>query len=195
MIKTMTRDAEKTGGFWIVTYDKEREKDDTYNHFHLAWTDYDTEPLNVIRFVEQHEPLHSASESEISEVESTDVESLGSNPEGPIGGQGPTSGGGKRRKKKTRKKKGGKIPLDPVEGIKDVEIKDPATRDAHEVGEVEPEVIIDIRRVINESDLETGSDDSSDEEITGGSRRKKKTRKKKYKKIRTKKKSRRRKKR
>ena len=101
MLKTM-RDGEMTGGFWIVEWNKEREKDDKYNHFHLAWTDYDTEPLNVIRFVEQHGPLHSASESE-----STDLESLGSNPEGPIGGQGPTSGGGRRRKKKTRKKKAG----------------------------------------------------------------------------------------
>ena len=101
MLKTM-RDGEMTGGFWIVEWNKEREKDDRYNHFHLAWSDYDTEPLNVIRFVEQHGSLHSDSESEISEVES-----LGSNPEGPIGGQGPTSGGGRRRKKKTRKKKAG----------------------------------------------------------------------------------------
>ena len=91
MIKTM-RDGEMTGGFWIVEWNKEREKDDRYNHFHLAWSDYDTEPLNVIRFVEMHGPLHS------SEVESTDVESLGSNPEGPIGGQGPTSGGKRKRK-------------------------------------------------------------------------------------------------
>ena len=98
MIETMTQDGEMTGGFWIVEWDKEREKDDTYNHFHLSWTDYDTEPLNVIRFVELHGPLHSASESEISEVESTDVESLGSNPEGTIGG-------GRLRKKKTRKKR------------------------------------------------------------------------------------------
>jgi hypothetical protein len=52
MIETMTQDAEKTGGFWIVEWDKEREKDDTYNNFHLSWSDYDTEPLNVIRFVE-----------------------------------------------------------------------------------------------------------------------------------------------
>ena len=100
MIKTM-RDGEMTGGFWIVEWNKEREKDDRYNHFHLAWSDYDTEPFNVIRFVEQHGPLHS------SEVEGTDVESLGSNPEGPIGGQGPTSGGERRRKKKTRRKRGG----------------------------------------------------------------------------------------
>ena len=99
MLKTM-RDGEMTGGFWIVEWNKEREKDDRYNHFHLAWSDYDTEPFNVLRFVEQHGPLHSASESE-----STDLESLGSNPEGPIGGQGPTSGGERRRKKKTRKKK------------------------------------------------------------------------------------------
>ena len=51
MIKTM-RDGEMTGGFWIVEWNEEREKDDTYNHFHLAWSDYDEEPLNVIRFVE-----------------------------------------------------------------------------------------------------------------------------------------------
>ena len=36
-------------------------------------------------------------------------ESMGSNPEGPTGGHGPT-GGGKRRKKKTRKYKGNKYP-------------------------------------------------------------------------------------
>tara|TARA_B100000963_G_scaffold23783_1_gene17763 strand:+ start:311 stop:2242 length:1932 start_codon:yes stop_codon:yes gene_type:complete len=50
MIKTM-RDGEMTGGFWIVEWNKEREKDDTYNHFHLAWSDYDAEDDDVIRFL------------------------------------------------------------------------------------------------------------------------------------------------
>lgn len=52
MIETMTQDGEMTGGFWIVEWNEEREKDDTYNNFHLAWTDYDTEDDDVIRFVE-----------------------------------------------------------------------------------------------------------------------------------------------
>ena len=51
MIKTM-RDGEMTGGFWIVEWNKEREKDDTYNYFHLAWADDDEEDDDVIRFVE-----------------------------------------------------------------------------------------------------------------------------------------------
>ena len=50
MIKTM-RNGEMTGGFWIVEWNKEREKDDTYNYFHLAWTHDDTEPPDLIRFV------------------------------------------------------------------------------------------------------------------------------------------------
>lgn len=86
----------------------------------------------------------------------------------------------RKKKKKTRKKKGGKIPLKKVEEIKKKE-HNPAThrRLVDEVGEVEPEVIIDILRVIDESDLELGSD-SDDEGISGGGRRKKKTRKKRH---------------
>ena len=38
-------------GFWIVEWNQARVPDDTYNHFHLAWTDDDTEPPDLIRFV------------------------------------------------------------------------------------------------------------------------------------------------
>ena len=51
MIITMTN-GEMNGGFWIVEWNQERDPDDTYNHFHLAWTDDDTEPEDLIRFVD-----------------------------------------------------------------------------------------------------------------------------------------------
>ena len=190
MIKTM-RDGEMTGGFWIVEWNKEREKDDRYNHFHLAWSDYDTEPFNVIRFVEQHGPLHS------SEVEGTDVESLGSNPEGPIGGQGPTSGGERRRKKKTRRKRGG------MEALRKRINKSAKKIDKNRQNLSNPEIrtspiTLPCIRPLTKS--QSNFEEALNRPISpivsdnrkGGKRIKKKTRKKKNKKRRTKKKSRKR---
>jgi len=51
MIQQMTN-GEMDGGFWIIEWSLTRDRDDDYNHFHLAWTDDDTEPEDLIRFVD-----------------------------------------------------------------------------------------------------------------------------------------------
>jgi hypothetical protein len=52
MIRTM-KSGEMDGGFWVVEWSLDRPKDDEYEHFHLAWTDDDTEALDLIRFVDR----------------------------------------------------------------------------------------------------------------------------------------------
>ena len=51
MIQQMTN-GEMDGGFWIIEWSLTRDRDDDYNHFHLAHDDEDNEGPDLIRFVD-----------------------------------------------------------------------------------------------------------------------------------------------
>ena len=51
MIQQMTN-GEMDGGFWIIEWSLTRDRDDNYNHFHLAHDDEDNEGPDLIRFVD-----------------------------------------------------------------------------------------------------------------------------------------------